>query len=45
MANIANDGTITIDWGLVEESVRENHPNAAYARLMLAIRDGTWKPM
>jgi len=48
MASISRDGDVTIDWEQVEKTANDpaadHSGNWAYARLMLAIRNGTWKP-
>src|SRR5580704_16876224 len=49
MAAISRDGEVTINWVQVEKTAADEKSdpagNRAYARLMLAIRDGTWKPV
>ena len=41
------DGTVLIDWHAVEASAIgvSDHMSMPVARMMLAIRDGKWKPM
>jgi len=39
-AIITKDGQVQIDWSMVETNSTD-----VYARLMLAIRDGTWVPL
>jgi hypothetical protein len=44
---VGPDGTVLIDWRAVEaaaEGPADKQPTAV-AKAMLAIRDGTWKPM
>lgn len=48
MARIESDGTVYINWEQVEHiaqfpAERDNALLRAYALVMLAIRDGTWK--
>lgn len=47
LAMISKDGLVEIDWTAVEKVAAETSPPdlVGYARLMLAIRDGTWKPL
>lgn len=43
--SLENGGAVLIDWPATErEAANVNGPNNAIARLMLAIRDGTWQP-
>jgi hypothetical protein len=49
MATVSVTGEVKIDWKEVERTAALVEPDGAglreYARLMLAIRDGTWKPL
>lgn len=38
-------GEVYIDWSAVESAPKTMDTNAAMAALMLAIRNGTWKPL
>lgn len=42
---IEDDGTVRIDWKKVEQASTADNVILPVAQLMLAIRDGTWKPM
>lgn len=44
---VSSDGTVAIDWKAVENVVAMGSDRLAMptATMMLAIRDGTWKPM
>ena len=44
---VEDDGTVRIDWKAVEAVVgsKSNRIMLPVAQLMLAIRDGTWKPV
>ena len=44
---VEDDGTVRIDWKAVEAIVgsKSNRIVLPVAQLMLAIRDGTWKPV
>lgn len=42
---VAPDGVVSIDWSAVEATARAPHSSDyPTALMMLAIRDGTWKP-
>ncbi len=42
----APDGSVLIDWSLVEETAASPDASAAdVARMMIAVRDRRWKPM
>lgn len=44
LANITLDGEVFINWFEVQSALEDkNSPNWFYARLMVAIRDQTWK--
>ncbi|WP_299807431.1 hypothetical protein [Tardiphaga sp.] len=47
MTDLDDDGTVLIDWNMVEQMATSTTDprRSAAARLMLAIRDGHWKPM
>jgi hypothetical protein len=45
MYQIDNDGTVNIDWERVEQAMKSAAVSSDIARVMLAIRDGSWKPM
>jgi hypothetical protein len=48
MIGTDDDGRLLIDWQMAEElalSATADPRRASLARLMLAIRDGQWKPM
>ena len=44
---VEDDGTVRVDWKAVEAVVgsKSNRIMLPVAQLMLAIRDGTWKPV
>ena len=44
---VDDDGTVRIDWRAVEQlkATESDRTQLPIARLMLAIRDRTWKPM
>lgn len=45
---VDDGGTVKIDWKAVEETIADPHADRtalAYARMLLAARDGTWKPL
>lgn len=44
IAKIDPEGNVAIDWALVEATEKDS-PCWPYARLMLAVRGGTWKPI
>lgn len=48
-AVISADGQVTIDWDLAEKTAanpeKTDFRTLAFARLILAVRNGTWKPM
>lgn len=49
IANVSRDGDVTINWKQADKTVAnpaDTDPmTLAIARLMVAIRDGTWKPI
>lgn len=47
MYQVAEDGTVSIDWEIVETIVitQADKTILPVARMMLAIRDGKWKPL
>ncbi len=49
MATVSEGGEVKIDWEQTEKIAADpaarNMQVAAIARLMIAIRDGTWKPV
>jgi hypothetical protein len=45
MAIVNAEGGVSINWDEVERAAEDQSPLGYYAKLMLAIRDGTWKPL
>ena len=48
IAIISHDGQVSINWPAAEMTVAEaraDQTTLAIARLMIAIRDGTWRPL
>jgi len=45
--DVAPDGTVLIDWAFAEElmATKSDPDGVNLARLMLAIRDGKWRPL
>jgi hypothetical protein len=46
MATVSEDGEVFINWVIAEkEAQNKDSPLCAYAKLIIAVRDGTWKPL
>lgn len=48
MATVSSNGEVSISWSAAEQAAADPHDTAHmkfYAQLMLAIRDGTYKPL
>ena len=45
MYQIDDNGAVSIDWTRVEEASKSASQSGDIARVMLAIRDGSWKPV
>jgi hypothetical protein len=45
MYQIDDDGAVSIDWTRVEEASKSASQSGNIARVMQAVRNGSWKPM